>query len=237
VQVPILIYHHIAPELPSVGNPNDTVTTDAFAAQLRWLADTGHATISVAELYNAFYYNLPLPPKPVILVFDDSYADMYDRGFPLLRELGFGATVAAITGAMDHPDYLTWNQAEEMSAAGIEFVSHTVSHADLAAASQDDARRELIDSRRSLEDNLGRSAQFFVYPFGEPFTSGSAEARQTILALLRETGYAGALTTSSGPPYISLQHADQPYLLNRIPVSGGESVERFAASIQPTPSP
>jgi peptidoglycan/xylan/chitin deacetylase (PgdA/CDA1 family) len=237
LQVPILIYHHVAPDLPREGNAHDTVTTEAFAAQLRWLADNGHATITVAELYNAFYYDVPLPPKPVILVFDDSYADVYNQAFPLLRDRGFGATVAAITGALDHPGYLTWDQAREMAAAGVEFVSHTVTHADLAVVNQDDARRELADSRRSLEENLGWPVQFFVYPFGQPFTSGSEEARQTVLALLREAGYAGALTTSSGPPYIALQRADQPYLLHRIPVSGGESVERFAASIQPTPSP
>jgi peptidoglycan/xylan/chitin deacetylase (PgdA/CDA1 family) len=237
LQVPILTYHHVAPELPAEGNVHDTVTSEAFAGQLRWLAENGHATISVAELYNAFYYDLPLPPKPVILVFDDGYVDVYDRAFPLLRERGFSATVAAITGALDHAGYLTWDQAREMGAAGVEFISHTVSHTDLAAVSQDDARKELEESRRSLEDHLGRPAQFFAYPYGQPFTSGSEEARQTVLALLRETGYAGALTTSSGPPYIALQRADQPYLLHRIPVSGGESVERFAASIQPTPSP
>jgi len=122
-----------------------------------------------------------------------------------------------------------------MSAAGIEFVSHTVSHGNLAAASRDEARSELADSRRALEEKLALPVQFFVYPYGEPFTSGSPEAREMVLALLRESGYAGALTTSSGPPYISLQEADAPYQLDRIPVSGGESVARFAASIEANP--
>jgi peptidoglycan/xylan/chitin deacetylase (PgdA/CDA1 family) len=232
LQVPILTYHHVAAELPAEGNAFDTVTTDAFGAQLQWLADTGRNSISVAELYNAFYYDLPLPSKPFILVFDDGYADMYEQAFPRLRERGFTATVAAITGAINQPGYLTWDQAREMSAAGVEFVSHTENHADMAVLSQDDARKELVDSRRALEENLGHPSQFFVYPFGEPFIRGSEEQRQIVLTVLRETGYAGALTTSSGPPYISLQRADQPYLLHRIPVSGGESLERFAASIE-----
>ena len=244
LDVPILIYHHVAPQLPVEGEDFDTVTIEAFARQLQWLADTGHVSISLAELFNAFYYDLPLPSKPVVLVFDDGYADIYEQAFPLLRDRGFHATVAAITGAMDHPGYLTWDEAREMSAAGVEFVSHTVKHGNLAVASRDEARSELTDSRRSLEENLGRPMQFFVYPYGEPFTSGSPEAREMLLALLRESGYAGALTTSSGPPYISLQRADSPYQLHRIPVSGGESLERFAASIEanppapgPSPSP
>ena len=232
VDVPILIYHHVAPQLPGDGRDFDTVTTEALAAQLKWLQETGHGSITVAELFNAFYYDLPLPPKPVVLIFDDGYADVYEHAFPLLRERGFGATVAAITRFMDGSGYLTWDQAREMSALGIEFISHTATHANLAGLSADDARKELSESRRVLEERLSRPMQFFVYPYGEPFTSGSDEARQMVLALLSEVGYAGALTTSSGPPYISLQRADQPYLLHRIPVSGGESVERFAASIE-----
>jgi len=125
---------------------------------------------------------------------------------------------------------------KEMSSAGFEVVSHTATHANLAALSPEDARRELADSRGLLEKNLQRPAQFFVYPYGEPFVNGSEEARQMILGLLRETGYVGALTTSSGPPYVSLQNAAAPYQLNRIPVSGGENVERFAATINANPS-
>ena len=237
IVVPILIYHHVAPQLPGGPERFNTVTTEAFARQLQWLADTGHLSISLAELFNAFYYDLPLPSKPVILVFDDGYADFYELAFPLLRDRGFRATVAAITGSMDQSGYLTWGQAREMSAAGIEFASHTVSHGNLAAASRDDARSELADSRRAIEERLGLPVQFFVYPYGEPFTSGSPEAREMVLALLRETGYTGALTTSSGPPYISLQRADALYQLHRIPVSGGESIQRFAASIEPSPTP
>jgi peptidoglycan/xylan/chitin deacetylase (PgdA/CDA1 family) len=237
IDVPILIYHHVSPQLPSDGKELDTVTSEAFAGQLQWLAGTGRVPIGLVELFNAFYYDLPLPPKPVIIVFDDGYADTYDQAFPLLRDRGVRATVAAITGAMDRPGYLTWDQAREMSAAGIEFVSHTVNHGNLAAASRDEVRSELVDSRRALEENLDLPVQYFVYPYGEPFISGSPEPREMVLSILRESGYVGALTTSSGAPYVSLQRADAPYLLHRIPVSGGESVERFAASIEASPSP
>jgi len=232
IDVPILIYHHLLPQLAAdYKQALDTVTTAAFADQLSWLRDNGYTSITVAELFNAFYYDLPLPSRPVILVFDDGYADAYEYAFPLLLEQGFGATVAAITGAMGQAGYLTWKQAQEMSASGVEFVSHTVTHANLAALTRDQMLAELSDSRRALEETLGRPAQFFVYPYGEPFTSGSAESQQMVLALLGETGYVGALTTSSAPPYVSIQRANAPYQLRRIPVSGGESLARFAASI------
>jgi len=236
LDVPILIYHRLAPELPGdPGKASETVTTAAFAEQLAWLAGNGYQTITVAELFNAFYYDLLLPPKPVILVFDDGYVDVYEHAFPILKERGFRATIAAITGFVEQPGYLNWEQVKEMSAAGFEVVSHTATHANLAALSPEEARRELADSRRAIEENLGRPAQFFVYPYGEPFVKGSEEARQMVLGLLRETGYVGALTTSSGAPYISVQSAAAPYQLRRIPVSAGETVDRFAASINENP--
>ncbi|TMB67493.1 MAG: hypothetical protein E6J43_08360 [Chloroflexi bacterium] len=61
--------------------------------------------------------------------------------------------------------------------------------------------------------------------------NGSDDARRLVLDVLRETGYLGALTTSSGPPYISVQKADAPYQLHRIPVSGGEVLPRFVAAL------
>src|SRR3989442_9747127 len=124
--VPIMIYHHFAPQLPEEFEQKTlTVTTDSFRDQLGWLSENAYRSISVAELFNAFYYDLPLPPKPIILVFDDGYDDAYIQAFPLLREFRFGATVAAITGAIGQAAYLNWDQIKEMLRGGVEFVSHT----------------------------------------------------------------------------------------------------------------
>ena len=232
LDVPILIYHHMSPDLPADPQlASISVTTSALDDQLGWLAANGYTSVTVAELYNAFYYDLPLPAKPVILVFDDGYAEVYELAFPLLKQHGFGATIATITGAVDHPTYLTWDQIKEMSDSGLEFVSHSVTHGNLAAMPREELQKEIGDSRQALEDKLGRPMQFFVYPYGEPFVNGSDDARRLVLDVLRETGYLGALTTSSGPPYISVQKADAPYQLHRIPVSGGEALPRFVAAL------
>lgn len=236
LSVPILIYHHVAPQEPA--DPQkifDTVTTDAFAAQLDWLTQSGYGSITLAELFNAFYYGLPLPAKPAILVFDDGYDDAYLQAFPLLRGHGMGATVAMISGAIDAPGYLSWAQIKEMAAAGVDFVSHSVTHPSLASLTPQAARAELADSKLALEEGLGRPVQFFVYPYGEPFVSGSADSQRTVVELLSREGYVGALKTSSGPPYISVQKAGAPFELNRVPVSGRESLRRFIASIGGAP--
>ncbi len=236
LSVPIMIYHHFAPELPEdYGEALNTVTTTDFENQLAWLSENGYQSIALAELYNAFYYDLPLPPKPIIFVLDDGYEDAYLHAFPILQRYAFSATVAMITGAIDQPDYLSWPQIHEMASAGVQFVSHTANHVDLASTSVEATRSELALSRRVLEEGLRRPMQFLVYPYGQPFISGSPETQRMVMDALAEEGYIGALRTSSGPPYIALQKISEPYQLRRIPVSGGEILARFVASIGAAP--
>lgn len=63
---------------------------------------------------------------------------------------------------------LDWNQIREMSAAGIEFGSHTVSHPILSRLDDAELKRELTESRRRLEQELGKTAPVLAYPVGGP---------------------------------------------------------------------
>lgn len=67
---------------------------------------------------------------------------------------------------LSHP--LDWNQIREMSAAGIEFGSHTVSHPILSRLDDEELRQELVESRTRLEQELGKSAPVLAYPVGGP---------------------------------------------------------------------
>lgn len=63
---------------------------------------------------------------------------------------------------------LSWDQIREMSAAGIEFGSHTVNHPILSRLDDEELRRELTDSRLRLEQELGKPAPVLAYPVGGP---------------------------------------------------------------------
>jgi hypothetical protein len=104
-----------------------------------------------------------------------------------------------------------------------------VDHQDLGTLSEDHIRFELRDSRNILQKTLGAPVQFFCYPSGEPFKDGSAAMQQLLLTLLPQYGYVGALL--DGPVTTSVQDAQHPYQLNRIRVSGGESLAGFAGSL------
>ncbi len=235
VDLPILMYHHVAPSAPSGRLQfNLTVTTADFCRQLDYLKASGYTAITLSDLFAALYRGVPLPQRPVVLTFDDGYADAFTDALPLLQRYGFRGAFAIVTGFVGGSGYLTWDQIKAMDTAGMEFAAHTVTHIDLNTAADDTARQELSDSRRALEERLGKPPQFFVYPSGEPFRSGPPERQQAVIALLREAGYAGALL--AGPPSLT-QDPQRPYELNRVRVYGGETLAEFAISVGgPAPS-
>ncbi len=225
VKVPILMYHHVSAK--PAKNSLDfglTVKTPDFAAQMDFLAKNGYHPITLTMLFDHLYYGLPLPRRPIILSFDDGYEDNYTDAFPILQRHHFVAEINIITG-MIGGWYLTWQQIRQMAAAGIEIGSHTIHHLSLADVSPQTARTELLDSRTTLEQQLGVPIQFFCYPSGEPFHTGSLARRQFITSLLSQDGYIGALLD---PGLTSaVQNAQHPYELPRVRVSGGETLDGF----------
>lgn len=237
IDVPILMYHHVAPSPPADEfEARLTVLTADFEAQLAYLRCAGYTSITVAQLVDAMRGVTALPPHPVILTFDDGYSDAYSEVFPLLRRYGFLGSFAIVTGFVGQGDgaYASWDQLQEMADAGMEMLSHSVSHIDLGTSDDETDRREMIESKAELEARIGRPVRFFVYPSGEPFRSGTPERQQQVVAMLQEAGYEGALV--AGPNSLT-QDPSVPFALNRVRVQGGESVEAFAGSIGGPPCP
>lgn len=182
--VPILMYHVIAP-----GPNNLYVPPEELEAHLIYLAKQGYHGITLQRLYDHFNEGAPLPERPVVLTFDDGYADFDTAALPLLQKHGFTATLFVITGYVGDPGYITWEQAQAIVEAGIEIGSHTVSHPDLRTAGEKGLQRELGESRQTLEERLGVRADFFAYPAGR--------YNEKSLAVVRQH-YRGAVTTASG---------------------------------------
>lgn len=233
IDMPILVYHHVALEVPS--DPEQasiTVSTDQFDAELTLLESEGYTTVTAAELVNHLYYSLPLPPKPVLLTFDDGYDDAWANATRLLREHRMTGSFAVVTGFVGGEAYLTWDEVREMRDAGMEIVSHAVTHPDLGALPEEDARAEIVDSKATLEAELGVPVQTLIYPYGEPFAYGTEEAQERIKGVLRDVGYAAAITNPLPNSYPEIhQDGATPYEFNRLMVSPGMSPARFAARL------
>jgi peptidoglycan/xylan/chitin deacetylase (PgdA/CDA1 family) len=199
MRLPILMYHKIDRLPPGVRYPRNYVLPDQFAAQLAALKRWGYETISFGDwlAYCRGELRLPrrLPRRPIILTFDDGYRSTYEIAWPLLQRHGCGATVFLVSELIGKTN--VWDVDEiqepllgtaeiaELQAGGVEFGSHTMTHAPLTTISRQHAVEELRGSRAALQRLLGEPVRVLCYPYGKQ----TAATR----ALAREAGYEAAV--------------------------------------------
>ena len=167
-----------------------------------WLmAKLGYRTISMDELADGVESGR-LPCRRFVVSFDDGYADFYEHALPILERHDFTAIVylvASRVGEVDRWDeglgfplkpLLSWDQIRSMAGRGIEFGSHTCSHARLTTLDDGRLRDEIALSRTMLEEGLQRPVRHFCYPYG-------AHDAQVIEAV-KAAGFRTAVTTAKG---------------------------------------
>jgi len=160
--VPILLYHHIA--LHQSENIY-YVSPDAFERQMYLLHQWGYKTISVELLVNAIKQGAELPPKPIILTFDDGSESIVTNALPIMQKYNFTGTAYIVYNYVSTQNYMNPDQIHELYASGWEIGSHSLSHADLTQRS-DRQMDEIVESRRKLQSLFGVPILSFSYPFG-----------------------------------------------------------------------
>lgn len=231
----ILYYHSIREGCLSV-------SPATFRRQITFLAQIGFRSVGVGELVSSLATGAN-SERRVAITFDDGFAGVWENAFPVLTEFGFRATLFIAPtyvgktlwgdpvtqtfgdkeerGLIPFP-MLTWDQIVRMKAAGIEIASHTLSHPDLTAISEQEAVREIRESKTYLEEKLGIVIAGFCFPRGRVSTK--------IAEFVREAGYQYACTTQSG----GITAASNRYLLPRVP--GPNSVSDLVFQLKRIPS-
>jgi len=222
INVPILTYHYIRvnPDRYDRMGFALSVTPADFAAQMDWLAQNGYHPITTEDLYAYLQGARGLPSKPVILTFDDGYADFFTTALPILMGHDFRAEEYVVSSFVGQPGYMNAAQVREADRSGIEIGSHTVSHANLAASSTGASWAQITQSKAFLEQLIGHPIVSFCYPSGK---FSSAVASQVAAA-----GYHDATTTRFG---YSHTMGDR-YVWTRLRVSGGEPLDQVAAAVR-----
>ncbi len=188
----------------------------ALRAQLESVRRRGLDVLHPPALLDA-----PDDGPAVSLTFDDGYANFYTEAFPILLDLGFRATVLIVPGLcggradwggqpasfLDR-ELMSWSQIEELSRARIVFGAHSMTHKPLPALSFERAKAETLESKRRIEDRIGRNVETFAYPYG----AASAALEQVVAEHFR-----AGLSTRLGylpeePRPASLERLDAYYL-------------------------
>ena len=230
VKVPILLYHHIA--ISPVGS-RYYVPPDRFEAQLKLLHDWGYKTITTSALVDAITQGASLPPRPLLITFDDGNEDNYTNAFPIMQKYGFTGVLYIVVEFMNQPKYLTTSQIQEMAAAGWEVGSHSETHRDLTI-SEDILRYEIVQSRQDLQDKLDVPVLTFAYPFGGENSAAGDYVH-----------FAGYIAGMGASGYSWEQGKGNLYVLQRCEIKGSDdvkSITRFLpwlgdSSFLPTDTP
>lgn len=186
--VPILMYHHIAPAGPSARLPALWVAPAAFAAQVRALRRAGYRAVTLGRVWDAWTGGPPLPRRPVVVSFDDGYADQVRHALPALRRARWPGVLNL---ALDFLPAMGGAAAvRRLLAAGWEIDSHSITHPDLTTLAPARVRAELAGSRARIRELFGVPANFFAYPSGH--------LNASVVAAVRRAGYLAATTTRTG---------------------------------------
>lgn len=220
----VLMYH-------SVGdNPAFfTVKKEEFERQMEYLVKNRFKVILLSELVRILRAGRPIAPRTAAVTIDDGYQDNFTNAWPILKKYNLPAAIFVVTGSVGKTrttrsgvtlPMLEWEQIKEMSPGGlVEFYPHTHTHPMLDTLSKEEVIKETAISKKILEEQLGREANIFAYPYGRH--------SQSVAETLKEEGWQAALTVKTG----RIKNGDDLFLLKRNAVDSATNFSVFKAIV------
>ncbi|MDQ6622812.1 MAG: polysaccharide deacetylase family protein [Verrucomicrobiota bacterium] len=180
-QVIIFGYHRFE---KTVHRPDTEMTPEMFEGQMKELKDKQIPVISMQDFLAWKRGEKSIPPRAVIITFDDGWKSQYEVGWPLMKKYGYPLTLFIYTEGVKGMHFgggaaMSWEMLAEMRDAGVDIEAHSATHQDLRKAYDKVQKKrlnpeeyqqwltaEIIGSKQLLEQKLGIRVNCFAVPFG-----------------------------------------------------------------------
>jgi peptidoglycan/xylan/chitin deacetylase (PgdA/CDA1 family) len=217
--IPIFCYHHIRDWVRSDTEDERAyiVSPDDLEEQLAWLKEEGYTSVDTQQVYEYYALGKPLPPKPVMLSFDDNDDNQYENAAPLLEKYGFKGVFFIMTVTIGQENYMTEEQLKDLSERGHDIQPHTWDHHMVTGyKTEEEWELQIVGPKATLEKILGKETPFFAYPFG----IYNAEVAEKV----KGYGYKAAFRLSE----VMDDEADPVFAIKRYITNGYWDLDQFA---------
>jgi peptidoglycan/xylan/chitin deacetylase (PgdA/CDA1 family) len=229
MNIPILMYHNIQNNKLPVTDLS--VSLRSFVKQMTWMSKRGYHSISLEQLAKALRGEIKLPPKKVVITFDDAYQSVWQLAKPVLDQLNYTATVFVVPKALGQ--YNIWDKdkptpiwpcleqshCQQLLDQGWEIGAHGLHHHALTGLDHEQATEEIAGSKTVLEEMFHTKIKSFCYPFGA--------WNQPVRDLVKQAGFETACAISPGTGTVT----EDPWALRRIYVKGKDHLVDFQRKV------
>ena len=233
----VLMYHMISEHLEKDKSKFNRlrVKPEKFEKQLKWLKNNNWRSFTLSELVSL----KEIPQKSVVITFDDGYEDNFTNAFPLLKKYNFKATIYTVlnrfnqdwatdkdlnqaSNELNSEKMLSNEQIKEMLDSGlIEIGSHTLDHVNLPKLNKEEKKKQIIESKKQIENVFNIKCNSFAYPFGF-FDEDSVK-------IVNEANYTNATTTVNS---VFDKNKYTNFEIPRIMISGRQGLFSFILKIK-----
>lgn len=227
VLLSVFTYHHVKP------NPDNfiAISPATFEAHLQTIAQLGYTPITAAELRAHLLDGAPLPPKPMMITFDDGWANQVDHAVPLLEKYGYHATFFVYPKVLGAGSFMSAADAARLKSSGHDVQSHTWGHMPVVGKPGESAEafaaRFNDDFQRTgswFTSHLGAVPDALAYPYGHYDTYTASVLAPNDIAL--------AFTTDEG---VNVLGSVDPLRIKRFSIFKADTPESFAQRLSGLP--
>lgn len=209
----IVVYHTISSP-PEALPGNTDISPGRFESHLRWLA--GRRRERVTTLENLL--RVPETERRIAITFDDGYKDNLTVALPLLEKYDLPMTLFVAAGFIGRDNFLSAEDLRTLARHRLVTIgSHGLSHPHFTELSEAEARFELTESKRQLEEITGKKIDLLAWSYGD--------CNPALERLSAECGYRAAWSVWNG--------WNTPHSRWRVPLGRNDNLPRFIAKVSP----